>query len=100
MPCVAGRTVKPYTAALPCRPPRFPQYHERRLIRMQDPVCKKLLVQRMIYRQQSTFSGSKDPIGHGLPGNGQTEPAQLLFLSVKRERKYIFTVHDLRKKTC
>ena len=66
---------------------------------MQDLVCKKLLVQRVIYRQEPALSGSKDPVGHGLPGNGQTEPAQLLLLSVKRERKYIFAVHDLRQQT-
>ena len=58
-------------------------------------VCKKLLVQYVIYRQEPALSGSKDPVGHGLPGNGQTEPAQLLSLSVKRQRKHIFAVHDL-----
>ena len=97
--CIAGGSVEPNIAALPCLTLRLPQHHERRFIRMQDLVCKKLLVQRVIYRQEPALSGSKDPVGHGLPGNGQTEPAQLLLLSVKRERKYIFAVHDLRQQT-
>ena len=94
---IAGCPVEPYIAALPCLPLRLPQHHERRLIRMQDLVCKKLLVQRVIYRQEPAFSGGKNPVGHGLPGNGQTKPVQLLLLPVKRKRKHIFAVHDLRQ---
>ena len=96
---IAGGSVEPYIAALPCLPLRLPQHHERRLIRMQDLVCKKLFVQCVIYRQEPAFSGGKNPVGHGLPGNGQTEPAQLLLLPVKRERKHIFAMHDLRQQT-
>ena len=66
---IAGCPIKPYIAALPCLPLRFPQHHERRFICMQDLVCKKLLVQRVIYRQEPAFSGRKDPVGHGLLGN-------------------------------
>lgn len=66
---------------------------------MQDLICKKLFVQCVTYRQEPALSGSKNPVGHGLPRNGQTEPAQLLFLSVKRQRKHIFAVHDLRQQT-
>lgn len=66
---------------------------------MQDLICKKLFVQCVIYRQEPALSGIKNPVGHGLPGNGQTEPAQLLLLPVKRERKHIFAMHDLRQQT-
>ena len=79
---IAGCPVEPYIAALPCLTPRLPQHHERRLICMQDLVCKKLLVQCVIYRQEPAFSGGKNPVGHGLPGNGQTKPVQLLLLQL------------------
>ena len=79
---IAGCPVEPYIAALPCLALRFPQHHERRFIRVQDLICKKIFVQRVIYRQKPALSGNKDPVGHGLPGNGQAEPVQLLLLQL------------------
>ena len=96
---LAAKTLSPAQTVCYRNPVRFPQHHERRFICMQDLICKKLFVQCVIYRQEPALSGIKNPVGHGLPGNGQTEPAQLLLLPVKRERKHIFAMHDLRQQT-
>ena len=75
-------SVHPHIAFLLCLPSRLPQHHQRGLVGMEDLVGQQLPAEYLEEIRKPPFIGRDDPVGHGLPGNGHTQPGQFLLLPV------------------
>ena len=88
-----ARTVHPHitlgtgTAAIPV-------YQYRCLISLDDMIAVKQRMKVIIQNGEIFFSQPDHPVRHVLPGYGKAISKEFLFKAIKRDRVYVFSIHD------